>query len=136
MKAIWEEDYHEKYRCLVIFIPWNIWEDQLTCLGGWNLTTTKLAILSQNYAAGRASNIKLLMLVLEFKVDYRLKYTQRYFCGMYGMSQWGCIEEKEEECDAFCASPGRENQITTSAKLLDIKHKSYGFNGDLTEAIN
>ena len=55
---------------------------------------------------------------------------------MHGMSQWGCIEEKEEECDAFCASPGRENQITTSAKLLDIKHKSYGFNGDLTEAIN
>ena len=55
---------------------------------------------------------------------------------MHGMSQWGCMKEKEEECDAFCASPGRENQITTSAKLLDIKHKSYGFNGDLTEAIN
>ena len=73
MKAIWEKDYHKKYRCLVIFIPWNIWEEQLTYLGGWNLTTTKLAILSQNYAAGRASNIKLLMLVLEFKVDYRLK---------------------------------------------------------------
>ena len=33
----------------------------------------KTCHLSQNYAAGRASNIKLLMLVLEFKVNYRLK---------------------------------------------------------------
>ena len=38
---------------------------------------TQLAILNQTYAAGRASNIELLMLVLDFKVDYRLKNTQR-----------------------------------------------------------
>ena len=38
------------------------------------------------YAADKASNIELLMLVLDFKVDYRLKNTQRYFCGMHGMS--------------------------------------------------
>ena len=30
----------------------------------------------------------------------------------------------------------RSKQITTSAKLLDIAHKSYGFNADLIEAIN
>ena len=70
MKAIWEKDYHKKYRYLVIFIPWNIWEEQLTWLGGWNLTTTKPAILSQTMLQ---VDIKLLMLVLEYKVDYRLK---------------------------------------------------------------
>ena len=32
--------------------------------------------------------------------------------------------------------PGRDDQIITNAKLLDIMHKSYGFNADLTEAIN
>ena len=25
------------------------------------------------------------MLVLDFKVEYRLKYIQKYFCGMHGM---------------------------------------------------
>ena len=35
------------------------------------------------------------MLVLDFKVDYRLKNTQRYFCGMHGMSQRGCIEKNK-----------------------------------------
>ena len=31
---------------------------------------------------------------------------------------------------------GRDDQITTSAKSLDIMHKSYWFNTDLIEAIN
>ena len=31
---------------------------------------------------------------------------------------------------------GRIDQITTSAKLLDITQKFYGFNADLIEAIN
>ena len=38
------------------------------------------------YAAGRASKVELLMLVLDFKVDYRLKNTQRYFYRMHGKS--------------------------------------------------
>ena len=46
------------------------------------------------------------------------------------------MKEKELKYDAFCTSPSRDNQITTSAKLLDIIHKSYGFNGDLIETIN
>ena len=29
----------------------------------------------------------------------------------------------------------RDDQITTSAKLLDILYKSYGYNADLIEAI-
>ena len=31
---------------------------------------------------------------------------------------------------------GRDEQITTSAKLLDITHNSYGFSGVLIENIN
>ena len=31
---------------------------------------------------------------------------------------------------------GRDDQITTSAKLLDITNEFYGFNADLLEAIN
>lgn len=31
---------------------------------------------------------------------------------------------------------GWEDQITTGAKLLDIKYEHYGFSGDLIEAIN
>ena len=31
---------------------------------------------------------------------------------------------------------GRDDQITTSTKLLDITHKSYRFNADLIESIN
>ena len=36
----------------------------------------------------------------------------------------------------FCTFPGRENEITTIAKLLDIIHESYGFSGDLIVTIN
>ena len=31
---------------------------------------------------------------------------------------------------------GRDDQLATSAKLLDITHEYYGFNGDLIEPIN
>ena len=31
---------------------------------------------------------------------------------------------------------GRDNEIITIAKLLDIAHESYGFSGDLIETIN
>ena len=31
---------------------------------------------------------------------------------------------------------GRDDQIATSAKFLDITHKSYGFSGDLMVTIN
>ena len=39
-------------------------------------TATKV---SKTYAADRARNVELLMLVLEFKVEYRLKNIQRCF---------------------------------------------------------
>ena len=39
------------------------------------LAATKLTILSQTYAAGRASNMKLLIVVSEFMVKSRLENT-------------------------------------------------------------
>ena len=38
------------------------------------------------YATDRTSNIDSLMLVLHFKVDYRLKSTQIRFCEMHGVT--------------------------------------------------
>ena len=38
------------------------------------------------YAASIESKIELLMLVSAFMVNSVLKNTQRYFCGIYGMS--------------------------------------------------
>ena len=43
---------------------------------------------------------------------------------------------KKKKYDAFNASPDRDDQIVTSAKLLDIMHESYGFSGDLIVTIN
>ena len=37
------------------------------------------------YAADRVSNLKLLMLVIDFKVHFYSENTQRYFSGMHGM---------------------------------------------------
>ena len=44
--------------------------------------------------------------------------------------------KKEKENNVFCTSLDRDNQITTSAKLLDIMYESYGFSTDLIETIN
>ena len=38
-----------------------------------------LSVQAKSYAAGRVNNIKLLMLVSDFKVNSRLKNTQRNF---------------------------------------------------------
>ena len=56
------------------------------------------------------------------------------------MESMGCLnkdaQKKKRKNDAFCASPGTDDQITTSAKLLDTMYESYGFSGDLIETIN
>ena len=44
--------------------------------------------------------------------------------------------KKKKKNDTFCMSPGRDDQITTSAKLLDTMHEYYGFSADLIEAMN
>ena len=50
----------------------------------------------------------------------------------------GCLNEdaKKKKKGQILYNTGRDDQITTSVKLLDIMHKSYGFNADLIEAIN
>ena len=45
------------------------------------------------------------------------------------------VQKKKKKEQILCIA-GRDDQITTSAKLLDIMHESYGFNSDLIEAIN
>ena len=52
-------------------------------------------------AAGRANNVELSMLVLNFMVKHRLKNTRWNFCGIHGMSERECVEEKY---DTFCTS--------------------------------
>ena len=44
-----------------------------------------------------------------------------------------CLNEdaKKKEKGQILYITNRDNQITTSAKLLDITHESYGFNADL-----
>ena len=76
------------------------------------------------------------MLVSDFMVNSMLTNTQRYFCGIHGMSYWGCIEEKRKKYDTFYTLLGNDDHITTSAKLLDIMCKPYGLGGDLIKIIN
>ena len=55
------------------------------------------------------------MLVLDFKVDYRLKNTQKYFCEMHGKSY-----KDAKKKGYFSVNQVRNNQILTSAKLINI----------------
>ena len=54
---------------------------------------------------------------------------------MHGMSYRGCKEEEKEK-GQILHSAGRNVQIVSSAKLLDITYEPYGSNADLIEAIN
>ena len=45
-------------------------------------------------------------------------------------------KKKKKKGQILYTAAGRDNQIATSAKLLDITHESYGFNTNLIEAIN
>ena len=53
------------------------------------------------------------------------------------MENTECLnEDAKKKKGQILYNTGRDDQITTSVKLLDIMHKSYGFNADLIEAIN
>ena len=47
-----------------------------------------------------------------------------------------CLNKDAKKKKKILYTMGRDDQITSSAKLLDITHKSYGFSADLIEAIN
>ena len=66
-----------------------------------------------------------------------LKNTQRYFCGIHRFVLTRMHRTKKgKENDTFCTSSGRDDQIATNAKLLDITYESYGFSTDLLVIIN
>ena len=46
------------------------------------------------------------------------------------------VKKKKKKKGQILYIVGRDDQIATSAKLLDITHKSYGVNADLIETIN
>ena len=43
---------------------------------------------------------------------------------------------RKKKNDTFYTSPGMDDQIATSDKLLDIMHEFYGFSTDLIDTIN
>ena len=79
-------------------------------------------------------------LVLEYKVDYRLKNTQRY---VFLQIAWNVlmrmhrrIKRNKNRILLFFVYWGRAVLIATGAKSLDAKCEFYGFNDDLIEIIN
>ena len=75
------------------------------------------------------------MLVSDFKVDYRVKNTQRYFSGMHGMSLTR-MRRRRKKKDTSCTSRVGTIKIATGATLFNINYEFYGFSGDLIETIN
>ena len=49
---------------------------------------------------------------------------------------WNVLTRMRRRKKLILYNRGRDNQITTGAKLLDIKYEFYGFSGDLIETIN
>ena len=83
------------------------------------------------YAANRASDIQLLMLILDFMVNSMLKILKSI-----SVECIECLDEDAKKKGKPYILRNRDDQITASAKLLDITHKSYGFSGDVIEIIN
>ena len=63
-------------------------------------------------------------------VNLMLKNTQRY---LFLWNAWNILMNICR--DTFCICAGRDDKITTSAKLLDIMCNYYGLSADLIEAI-
>ena len=66
------------------------------------------------------------MLVLDFKVDYRLKILK----GISVQSMECLNEDAKKKKNISCTLGGRDDQIATSAKLL------YRFSGDLSKPLS
>ena len=81
-----------------------------------------LLLLAKSYAAGRANNTELLMLVLDFKVNSRLKNTQRNF----QWNPWNALNKDEyKKRRYFTIQQGSHAIFATSTKSLDIKFQSF-----------
>ena len=120
-------------RCLVIFIPQNIWEQQLIHLRGWNF----------GYHKTYRFRPKLMLQLEKARLSYwcqfqisrwilRWKYSKVFMWNPWNV----LIRMHRRKNKTFCTSTGRDDQVATSAKLLDITYESYGFSSDLIETIN
>ena len=72
------------------------------------------------------------MLVSDFKVNSRLKNTQRNF----QWNSWNALNEDAYKNDTLPYNRGSHMIFATSTKLLDIKSEVYRPGGDLVETNN
>ena len=72
------------------------------------------------------------MLVLDFKVNFRLKNTQRNF----QWNPWNALNEVAYKNVTLPYNRGSHAILATSIKLLDIKSEVYRSSGDLIETNN
>ena len=80
--------------------------------------------------------MELMILVSDFMMNSILKNTQKVFL----WNAWNVLTKMQRRTRkkdiSFTSEVGRDDKITTSAKLLDIMHKPYGFSGNLMELID
>ena len=62
--------------------------------------------------------------------------TKKIFKGISVECMESLNEDAKKERGQIQYIAGRNHQIATNAKLFDITHEFYGFNAELTEAIN
>ena len=119
------------YRCLVIFIPRNIWEEQLICLRGWNFSYHKSYRFKPK-----------LILQVEKAIDasFRLYGEWKILKGI-SVESMECLNKdayKKERKTMLSVHPwvGTIKSLPVPNYLIYTTDKSYGFSGDLTETIN
>ena len=97
------------------------------------LLATNLTILSQNLCCKQRKEDRVI------NVSFRLHgefYAKKYL-KVFLWNPWNVLTRMHRRKKRhFCTYLRRDNQIATSAKLLDITYESYGFSADLIETIN
>ena len=73
-----------------------------------------LLLCAKSYVAGRANNTELLMLVSDFKVNPRLKNTQRHF----QWNSWNALNGDAYKKDTFCTLGGSHALLAISTNCL------------------
>ena len=79
--------------------------------------------LAKMYAVGTTNNIEILMLVLDFVVNFKLKNTQWNFIKCLNRD----VQKRERKNNTFMQWGYRDDQIATQTNLLNIKYEFYGF---------
>ena len=80
------------------------------------------------------------MLQVEKAIDLLMQISWRILCLKIlkdiSVECIECLNKDAKKKGQILYIMGRDDQITTSAKLLDITHVPYGFNADLIDTIN